>query len=296
LKFESSRTVEFIQFVVETGLHEQYGPNKAKVINATGGGAYKYSDLVKQKLDIIFNQQDEMKCLVRGLSWLLRNVDDEAFHYDWKLGKVVPVSGSEERAKDPNSPFPYLLVNVGSGVSVLKVESEDAFERVSGTSLGGGTFWGMCKMLTSVKSFDEVRELSNKGDNKNVDLIVGDIYGTDYSLLGLKADVIASSFGKVATNREDVKKEGPWREEDIVRSLLFMISNNIGQIAYLNAKLFGMKRIIFSGGFLQENPYVWARFSYAVDFCLKGEMKAMFTLHNSYLGALGAFLAPLPQP
>jgi pantothenate kinase len=30
-----------------------------------------------------------------------------------------------------------------------------------------------------------------------VDLLVGDIYGTDYSRIGLASDVIASSFGKI---------------------------------------------------------------------------------------------------
>ena len=34
--------------------------------------------------------------------------------------------------------FPYLVVNIGSGVSILKVTSPGVFERVSGSSLGGG--------------------------------------------------------------------------------------------------------------------------------------------------------------
>jgi type II pantothenate kinase len=71
-----------------------------------------------------------------------------------------------------------------------------------------------------------------------------------------------------------------------------MLSNNIAQIGYLNAKQYGLKRIFFSGGFLQENEFVWARFSYGVDFWSKGEMAAMFLQHNSYLGALGALLSP----
>lgn len=40
-----------------------------------------------------------------------------------------------------SDPFPYLLVNIGSGVSIIKVTSLNEFERVSGSSLGGGTFW-----------------------------------------------------------------------------------------------------------------------------------------------------------
>lgn len=71
--------------------------------------------------------------------------------------------------------------------------------------------------------------LSENGDNETVDMLVGDIYGQDYSRLGLKSTMIASSFGKV------FKKGGKKRTfspEDISKSLLYAISNNIGQIAY----------------------------------------------------------------
>lgn len=289
LKFPSDNTVDFVHFLLETKLHHQYGPEKTEVVNATGGGSYKYAEIVKEKLKVTFKQHDEMKCLIRGLNFLLLNVEHEAFHYDWKTNKQTFISGAKSLEEDSSYPFPYLLVNIGSGVSVLKVESDDKFERVSGSSIGGGTFWGLCKLLTDIQSFDQVKELSSRGDSRNVDLMVGDIYGSDYSALGLGADVIASSLGKVATNRPDIKTS--YKREDIVRSLLFMISNNIAQIGYLNAKFHNIQRIFFSGGFLQENEFVWSRFSYAVDFWSQGKMAAMFLRHNSYLGALGALLA-----
>lgn len=64
--------------------------------------------------------------------------------------------------------YPYLLVNIGSGVSMVKVTGEGQYERVSGSSLGGGTFWGLCRLLTQRKDFDEMLELSMQGDNANV--------------------------------------------------------------------------------------------------------------------------------
>lgn len=64
--------------------------------------------------------------------------------------------------------FPYLLVNIGSGVSMLKVEGDGQFERVSGSNLGGGTFWGLCRLMTRCKGFDEMLALSAKGDNAKV--------------------------------------------------------------------------------------------------------------------------------
>lgn len=52
------------------------------------------------------------------------------------------------------SRFPCLLVNIGSGVSIVKVDKDGVFERVSGTSLGGGTLWGLLSLLTDAESFD----------------------------------------------------------------------------------------------------------------------------------------------
>lgn len=37
-----------------------------------------------------------------------------------------------------------------------------------GTNIGGGTFWGLCKLLTGMDNFDDILSLSSKGDNSNV--------------------------------------------------------------------------------------------------------------------------------
>jgi type II pantothenate kinase len=80
----------------------------------------------------------------------------------------------------------------------------------------------------------EMLLLSEKGDNAAVDMLVGDIYGSDYSKIGLKSSTIASSFGKVFRNNggssaEERKKR--FKQEDIAKSLLYAISNNIGHVA-----------------------------------------------------------------
>ena len=49
---------------------------------------------------------------------------------------------------------------------------ENGFKRVSGTSLGGGTFLGLCKLITNMDSFEEISRLSSIGDNKKLDLLV----------------------------------------------------------------------------------------------------------------------------
>ncbi|CAN0892988.1 Pantothenate kinase 1 [Linum grandiflorum] len=212
---------------------------------------------------------------------LFKAVRREAFTYIDDVKEFVEI--------DQNDLYPYLLVNIGSGVSMIKVDGDGKFERVSGTSVGGGTFWGLGRLLTKCKSFDELLELSHRGNNRVIDMLVGDIYGgMDYSKVGLTSTTIASSFGKAISGHKELEDYEP---EDIARSLLRMISNNIGQIAYLNALRFGLKRIFFGGFFIRGQSYTMDTISVAVHFWSKGEAKAMFLRHEGFLGAMGAFVS-----
>ncbi|XWS69017.1 hypothetical protein CRYUN_Cryun04dG0143500 [Craigia yunnanensis] len=284
-KFETSKINDCLEFIRSKklrlgGFHDCTAPSSDKIfIKATGGGAYKFADLFKERLGISLDKEDEMDCLVTGANFLLKAVHQEAFTY---------LDGQKEFVQiDHNDLYPYLLVNIGSGVSMIKVDGDGKFERVSGTNLGGGTFWGLGRLLTKCKNFDELLELSHQGNNRVVDMLVGDIYGgTDYAKIGLSATTIASSFGKAISDNKELED---YRPEDFSRSLLRMISNNIGQISYLNALRFGLKRIFFAGFFIRGHAYTMDTISVAVHFWSKGEAKAMFLRHEGFLGALGAF-------
>ncbi|KAL9325315.1 hypothetical protein ACSQ67_005960 [Phaseolus vulgaris] len=285
------------------GSQSQENPGSLPIaIKATGGGAYKYADLFKERLGIILDKEDEMDCLVAGANFLLEVVHQEAFTYMGDQKQFVQI--------DKNDLYPYLLVNIGSGVGMIKVEGEGKFERVSGTSIGGGTFWGLGKLLTKCKSFDELLELSYRGNNRQVDMLVGDIYGgMDYSKIGLSSTTIASSFGKaISDNRE----REDYKPEDIARSLLRMISNNIGQcklhgktpnlqfvfvfcndFQYLLLKCPSLwaEEDFFGGFFIRKHPFTMDTLSVAVNFWSKGEAKAMFLRHEGFLGAVGSFMS-----
>lgn len=73
--------------------------------------------------------------------------------------------------KDPL--FPYLIVNIGTGVSFLKVEADGSFERISGSGLGGGTYWGLVRLLTRCQTFNESLSLCAQGSSTHVDMTVG---------------------------------------------------------------------------------------------------------------------------
>ena len=59
-------------------------------------------------------------------------------------------------------------------------------------SLGGGTFLGLCCLLTNCGTFEEAINLAAAGDSTNVDKLVKDIYGGDYSKFKLRGDIVAS--------------------------------------------------------------------------------------------------------
>ncbi|KAM0873778.1 hypothetical protein ACQ4PT_037848 [Festuca glaucescens] len=290
VKFETGKLNECLDFISSKQLHRGgvdspswrsgVQPDNI-VIKATGGGAYKYADLFKERLGVSLEKEDEMDCLVAGSNFLLKAIRHEAFTH---------MDGQKEYVQiDQNDMFPYLLVNVGSGVSIIKVDGHGKFQRVSGTNVGGGTYWGLGRLMTECKSFDELLELSQRGDNSTIDMLVGDIYGgLDYSKIGLSASTIASSFGKTISDNKELSE---YRPEDISLSLLRMISYNIGQISYLNALRYGLKRILFGGFFIRGHAYTMDTISFAVHFWSKGETKAMFLRHEGFLGALGAFMS-----
>jgi type II pantothenate kinase len=189
-----------------------------------------------------------------------------------------------------SSTYPYLLVSIGTGVSILRVDGPRNHVRVSGSTIGGGTYWGLIRLLTDVEDFDDVMKLAERGDPSKVDMMVGDIYGQNSDALeklGLPSNIVASSFGKLIAKEDPAKG---LKQEDLARALLLMVTNNIGQVAYLNAQLHKTPRIYFVGNFLRRNKISQRRLSSAISFWSKGEMEALFLEHEGYFGALGAFL------
>ena len=143
-------------------------------VAVTGGGANKFGPLFKNApRSVRFVPFDEFRCLVLGQHYLLKNVSDECYFYK------DPMSSQQITCKDLrqslSSFYPYILCNVGTGVSILKVTGPQSYERVSGSGLGGDTYWGLCRLLTSgrIPSFPASLEASTHGKAENVDMTVG---------------------------------------------------------------------------------------------------------------------------
>lgn len=174
--------VEFIQDLIErsavvNGVTIDEMRRGVKIM-ATGGGAHKFYDLFKDILVVEVRREDEMECLIEGLKFITM-IPNEVYYFSDELVQQVSRPAQVQRKTDasttatalerpsPNPPkfavtfeanptpqLPCLLVNIGSGVSIIKVDEDGKFERVSGTSLGGGTLWGLLSLLTPARNFD----------------------------------------------------------------------------------------------------------------------------------------------
>ncbi|EMP24742.1 Pantothenate kinase 3 [Chelonia mydas] len=150
------------------------------------------------------------------------------------------------------------------------------------TILGGGTFLGLCSLLTGCESFEEALEMASKGDSTHADKLVRDIYGGDYERFGLPGWAVASSFGNMIykEKRESVSKE------DLARATLVTITNNIGSIARMCAVNEKINRVVFVGNFLRVNTLSMKLLAYALDYWSKGQLKALFLEHEVSKGHL----------
>lgn len=163
---------------------------KGVQIIGTGGGAHKFKEVFEEKLGMRIEREDEMECLITGLNFIT-HIPQETYYFSDELIHAVTHLDAREGGPRPPSPstshpslptpspedtlerpspnppkysvtfddelvphLPCLLVNIGSGVSIIKIEEDGSFERVSGTSLGGGTLWGLLSLLTGASSFD----------------------------------------------------------------------------------------------------------------------------------------------
>jgi type II pantothenate kinase len=53
---------------------------------------------------------------------------------------------------------------------------------------------------------------------------------------------------------------------DVAMSLCRMVAYNIGQLAYMHAKRYDLKRVFFGGFFIRGHPYTMETISFAIKF------------------------------
>ena len=247
-------------------------------IHATGGGAYKYEPVIRKSLKAEFIKYDELISLVDGYIF----INDYGFIYK--------IQNFDERIEVPSLDleFPHITVNIGSGVSILKVCSplQKDIQRVAGTIMGGGTLIGLSKLLIGIDDYNEIINLAQKGNYHNIDLCNEDLYGKISKKNSSQPEIPISSFGKVYNYVSDKKKS--YEKEDIAVSLLNMICLHITQIASLVAKKYKINNIYYYGNF--------TRSSFAISLLNKASLtwnknlKVRFNILNGFMGSIGTLV------
>lgn len=255
-----------------------------KKVDATGGGSEKFNNFVKKQLNIEFQKHDELISLVNGYLFLNQ------------FNPFYKVENSKDIVRVPSTDltFPHIAVNIGSGVSVLRVDSPNYKDvhRVAGTIMGGGTLLGLAKLLIGVDNYNDILELAQKGDNRKVDLTVKDIYGNQDKVGGdvvdLAGDVVASSFGKIH-ELIGVNKMDNFSKEDIAMGLLSMICFHITQIAKLVAEENNINHILFFGNFTRRGSFAVLCLNQCMKFW-ENKFKIRFNYYDGYLGSIGTLV------
>jgi len=314
IRFPTSQMNAFIKIAKDKGM-----AHLASTVCATGGGAHKFEDDFRRQVKLSLNKFDEIDSLIHGLEFIHRTDPKAASMNEALLQQqeqnLPPLQRQLSLAASPlrelfyferpdldidaaidsvkvdfdasQTLYPFLLVNIGSGVSILSVRGPSDYQRVYGTSLGGGTFLGLCCLLTGCQTFEEAMELAASGDNKKVDKLVKDIYGSDYNRYGLSGSTVASSFGQM--NLSD--KRDSASKADLARATLVTITNNIGSLTRLCARAEGIERVVFVGNFLRINEISMRLLAQAMHFWSQGATKALFCRHEGYFGAIGCLLS-----
>lgn len=260
-----------------------------------GGGACKFASLFRDALRVELEPVREMRALVDGFLLLApcnsMGTDSTGGSSELLNQDVFTINEDDMTVSKPwpDPLFPLILVIMGTGVSVLRVDSAQPgdFVRVGGTACGGGTFLGLARLLTSATSFEEALEMASLGDACNADKLVSDIYGDEgCSTLGLPGNLTASNFGKLGESTDRCC------EKDLARSLLQMVTQQSVLLASAYARMAGcINRVFFAGGFVDEKNVI-ARRSIAANFRNLGGC-AYFLRHSDFLGALGSLQGAL---
>uniref|UniRef100_A0A452QDS1 pantothenate kinase n=1 Tax=Ursus americanus TaxID=9643 RepID=A0A452QDS1_URSAM len=127
IRFPSCAMHTFIQMGSEKNFSSLH-----TTLCATGGGAFKFEKDFRMIADLQLHKLDELDCLIQGLLY----VDSIGFNGKPECYYFENPTNPELCQKKPyclDNPYPMLLVNMGSGVSILAVYSKDNYKRVTGT-------------------------------------------------------------------------------------------------------------------------------------------------------------------
>ncbi|EEA06838.1 uncharacterized protein CMU_015140 [Cryptosporidium muris RN66] len=209
--------------------------------------------------------------------------------------------------------YPFLLVCIGSGVSIVKVFSEDKFERVSGTPLGGGTVFGLARILCNISNINELKSLYNK-DTCNTDAKIikeqSILYSKNkYTEFRGKHKYDAENSSGITQNistrfnqhkgvrttffgnmKDDLEIKRQFNRREIAHNLIEMANHEICYLTCLMAMKYHISHVYATGSYVAQGFFAIPTFKNVMTD-LKLENINLYLIHmNGFLGSLGALI------
>ncbi|MDJ0786742.1 MAG: hypothetical protein QNK05_08025 [Myxococcota bacterium] len=180
----------------------------------------------------------------------------------------------------------YLLVSLGTGTSVMHADGI-SINRVGGTALGGGTVLGLGSLLLGTRDFAEITALAAEGDRRSVDLFVSDIYRAGE--IPLTGDITAANFGRVG--RPGGPKPEELEKRDLAQAIMTLVGQNVALICATLASSQGIRRVVFGGSTLLENPALAGALEQVSTMV---GLETIFLESGEFAGAVGALHLAAP--
>ncbi len=198
----------------------------------------------------------------------------------WGVGAVELLADAESAPPEGEH---FLLVSLGTGTSILRVEDGKAI-RVGGTALGGGAIVGLGAALTGL-DYEPLCELAARGDAAAVDLRVSDIYGPDQ--IPLAGDLTAANFGKLARDftRGPVAPPDEGERANRAAGVMRLVGENVALICAGLAAATGSKHVVYGGSTIAGNRQLSDVLDEVTTLC---GLQACFLPRGGFAGAVGA--------
>ena len=257
----------------------------------TGGYNSNFAELISALLNVrLYKVSKYLSTIISAIDYQKSNfycLPSPKTENIYKLGKIKTDKNDQIKFSMEDKLYPYLLVNLRSGASFIRVDSKTEYKRVIGTSIGAGTFVGIMKLINPDDDLTQTIVKSLDGDTSQIDKSVGDIYGEGYEGIGLPAEVIASSFGKVTDKTPEEIDQ--LNQSDISLSLMNLIMFNTLTIANLVSQIEDIKNVVLVGHHLRIFE-LEQLCEMGFNLLNGGKSKLMFVNHSSYLGSLGLMI------
>ena len=245
---------------------------KQKIIYGTGGGSRSFTKEIEKSLkNKKFEFINEFLAIINGIKKFHLFFKKFVFKLDFKNEKKIYL--------DIQNEFPFLLTNLGTGISMNFV-TEKSSKYCSGSSLGGGTFIGFVRQFFPKIKYEEIvdkikKYIDENGMEYEFENYLHDSFHEKNDNLNergnkiLKTEKIFENNNekKVENGKYDINLEGGGNEnlkknnyeKKFVMKLIYgfylRILNNIALLSFNLSKIKKCDNIVFIGNFLKDHTF-----------------------------------------